>query len=174
MSFLPDGYTVPKSEGKFATLETGDNKFIVLGSVVLGWEYWNTDNKPVRVKDKPENPVDIGTDKKGNTNKIKHIWAIPVYNLGTSQCQILTINQKTVMGALQDLSKDDDWGDPILNYQINIKKSGQDLGTEYQVVPAQFKGDIEKIKQEYEESEIEMDKYFATPEAKEEEIESPF
>lgn len=171
MSFLPDGYTVPKSEGKFATLETGDNKFIVLGSVVLGWEYWNTDNKPVRVKDKPENPADIGTDKKGNQNKIKHIWAIPVYNLGTNQCQILTINQKTVMGALQDLSKDADWGDPILNYQINIKKSGQDLGTEYQVVPAQFKGDIEKIKQEYEESDIEMEKYFVS---KEVEIESPF
>lgn len=161
-TFLPDGDNVPKSDSKYAKLEQGDNKFIILGSVVFSWIYWNTENKPVRLKEKPEKtPDDIGVDKKtGKQKNVQHSWAFPVYNLSESKPQVLEITQKSLMGALQDLSRDADWGDPILNYQINIKKSGQDLKTTYQILPSVFKGDIEKIKQEYEESDIDMSKYF--------------
>ena len=165
MDFLPDGYEVPKSEGKYAKLETGDNKFIFLGGVTLGWQYWNTDKKCIRLQDKPKDtPVDIGVDENGKQKRVQHFWAIPVYNLITKQVQILEITQKSLMGALQDLARDKDWGNPILSYQITIKKSGQKLDTAYQILPVPFKGDIEEIKQAYEESEVDMSNYFETEE----------
>lgn len=161
MSFLPEEYSIPSNESKYAKIEAGDNKFIVLGSVVLGWIYWNNENKPVRLQEKPkESPQDIKVNEKGEVDKVKHFWAIPVYNLLTNQIQILEITQKSLMGSLQDLARDKDWGDPVLKYQITIKKSGQKLDTEYQVLPVPFRGDIDDIKQQYEESEIDMTKYF--------------
>lgn len=172
-SFLPDNYTIPSEGGKYAKIEAGDNKFIILSSVLLGYIYWNTDNKPVRLQEKPkQTPADI----RDSESKVKHFWAIPVFNLMTNQYQILEITQKTLMGALQDLAKDKDWGDPVLKYQITIKKSGQKLDTEYQVLPVPFKGDMDKIKQDFEESDIDMNSYFETKEEVEEEvkIDSPF
>lgn len=164
-TFLPDDYSVPKSDGKFAKIETGENKFVVCDSVTLGWIYWNTDNKPVRLQESPKTlPMNIRI-KDGKPETVKHFWAFPVYNMETKQVQILELTQKTLMGALQDLAKNKDWGDPILNYQITISKKGEKLKTEYQILPVPLKMDKQEIAQAYEESDIEMDKFF---EAKEE------
>jgi hypothetical protein len=161
MSFLPKEYKIPKSSGLYAKLEDGDNKFIILGSVVLGWSYWNTDDKCFRMETKPEKtPDDIGTDREGKQKKVQHFWAIPVYNLNTKQVQILEVTQKRLMGALQDLARDTDWGDPVLKYQITIKKSGKGTETTFQALPVPFRGDIEEIKQAYEESDVDMSNYF--------------
>lgn len=159
-TFLPDGYNVPKSDGKFAKIETGDNRFVVCDSVTLGWIYWNTDTKPVRLEDKPKTPPADIRVKDGKAEAVKHFWAFPVFNMDTKQMQILEITQKSLMGALQDLAKDKDWGDPILNYQITIKKTGEGLKTEYQILPVPLKMDKQEIAQAYEESDIEMDKFF--------------
>lgn len=161
MSFLPEEYKIPKSTGLYAKLEDGDNKFIILGSVVLGWSYWNTDNKCIRLQEKPDKtPVDIGTDDKGKQKKVQHFWAFPVFNLATNQIQVLEITQKRLMGALQDLARDKDWGDPVLKYQVTIKKSGKGTETTFQALPVPLKIDVSDIKQQYEESDIDMDRYF--------------
>ena len=40
-TFLPDGYEVPKSSGGgYMKFKQGANKFRILSSPVLGWEYW--------------------------------------------------------------------------------------------------------------------------------------
>lgn len=162
MSFLKEDYEIPKSKGLYAKLEDGDNKFIILGSVVLGWSYWNTEDNCIRMQEEPKaTPDDIGVDKKtGKQKKVQHFWAFPVYNLSTKTVQILEITQKRLMKALQDLSRDTDWGDPVLNYQVTIKKSGSGTDTTFQALPVPFKGDIEEVKQAYEESDIDMSKYF--------------
>ena len=162
MDFLPQDYEVPKSSGLYAKLEDGDNEFIVLGSVVLGWLYWNTNEECIRSKDKPEGtPDDIGVNKRdGKQNKVQHFWAIPVYNIPLKQVQILEVTQKRLMGALQDLARDKNWGDPILKYQITIKKSGKNKDTTFQTLPVPLRCDIEEIKKAYEESEVDMTKYF--------------
>lgn len=160
-SFLPNEYKIPKSSGIYAKLEDGDNKFIILGSVVLGWQYWNSQNKCIRMEQKPDKtPTDLGTDQEGKPKRVQHFWAIPVYDISTEQVQILEITQKRLMGALQEIARDKDWGDPILNYQITIKKSGKGTDTTFQTLPVPYKGDISKVKEAYEESEIDMDKYF--------------
>lgn len=163
-TFLPDDYEVPKSDGKFAKIGDGDNKFLMLGSVVMGYKYWNTLRKPVLLKEKPKNvPDDIGVTKDGKQETIKHFWAIPVYHIDSKRFQILEITQVTLMGKLQDLARDKDWGDPVLKYPINIKKSGADLLTKYEVVPIPahtIENDIKIITQGYEESEIDMSKFF--------------
>lgn len=170
MSFLPEDYSIPKSTGLFAKLEDGDNKFIILDKVTLGYSYWNTENKCIRMQNKPEKtPTDIGTDTEGKQKKVMHFWAIPVYNLVTKQVQILEVTQKRLMGALQELARDTDWGDPIFNYQITIKKSGQKTETTFQALPVPFKGDMEEIKKAYEESAVDMSTYFEEN-AKEEKI----
>lgn len=172
-SFLPDNYTVPKSDGKFAKIETGDNKFMVCDSVTLGWIYWNIDKKPIRLRENPKTPpADIRADKDGKAERVKHFWAFPVYNMDTKQVQILEITQKSLMGYLQDLAKDKDWGDPVMNYQITIKKSGQNLDTEYQVLPVPFRGEIADIKFAYQESGIDMSKFFDKDGVPEDEQES--
>jgi len=165
MSFLEEDYTIPKSTGQYARLEDGDNKFIVLGSVVLGWQYWNTEKKCIRMENQPkQTPTDIGEDREGKQGKVRHFWAFPVFNLITDEVQILEVTQKRLMGALQDLSRDKDWGDPVLTYQITIKKSGKGTDTTFQTLPVPFKGKIEDIKQKYEESDVEMDNYFQVKE----------
>lgn len=161
MSFLDPNYEIPKSSGLYAKLESGDNKFMILSSVVLGWQYWNTEKKCIRLQEKPKDtPVDLGTDDNGKPKRVQHFWAFAVYNFANKEVQILEITQKGLMGALQDLARDKDWGDPILSYQITIKKSGQKLDTTYQVLPVPFKGDIKDIKLQYEESDIDMKDYF--------------
>lgn len=161
MSFLDPNYEVPKSTGLYAKLDDGDNKFIILSSVTLGYQYWNTDNKCIRLPEMPKSvPTDIGTDNEGKQKKVQHFWAFAVYNLSTKQIQILEITQKRLMKALMDLSRDTDWGDPIFKYQVNIKKSGQKTETTFQAIPSPFTGDMPAIKQMYEESDIDMSKYF--------------
>ena len=44
--FLPENYKSP--EGNYMKLQDGENTFRVLSSAIVGWEYWNRDNKPVR------------------------------------------------------------------------------------------------------------------------------
>jgi hypothetical protein len=139
-SFLPDGYKVPKLGGGYTKLVEGANRFRILCSPIMGWEYWNTENKPVRVLQQPEgNPADLrwDTDKKTGKkvpSRIKHFWAFVVWNYGSKALEILEITQTTIQGQLTDLVQSEDWGDPR-EYDITINRKGSDLDTEYTVLP---------------------------------------
>jgi hypothetical protein len=135
-SFLPENYERPAaSGGNYAKLEDGPNKYRILSPAVVGFLYWNADNKPVRLKEKPEqSPEDIRVEN-GKPDRIKHFWAFAVWSYRENRVQILEITQASIQGPLEDLVLSEDWGDPT-EYDITITKKGQKLDTEYTVQPS--------------------------------------
>lgn len=129
MNFLPPEYKVP-SNSNYMKLKDGENTFRVLSSAVVGYEYWNTDNKPVRSKQRWVNtPADIKTDSDGKMS-IKHFWAFAVWNYEDKSIQILELTQKGVMDAIKALIDNKRWGNPQ-GYDITINRSGTGFDTEY-------------------------------------------
>ena len=49
-NFLPDNYKIPTTSNYMKFAE-GKNTFRVLSSAITGWEYFTTENKPVRQKE---------------------------------------------------------------------------------------------------------------------------
>lgn len=131
--FFPKGYKEP--EGNFMKLQDGENVFRVLSSAVTGFEYWNTDNKPVRSKEEwTTTPEDIKMDDKtGKPTAIKHFWVFAVWNHKSEKVQVLTITQKGIQSSMRSYITNDKWGDPK-TYDFTIKKSGSGLTTEYEVM----------------------------------------
>jgi hypothetical protein len=128
MTFLPEGYTVPKTNKGYMKLQDGENKIRILTKPIIGWEDWN-DKKPVRFRmnEKPSAPID---PKK----QIKHFWSFVVWNYHEKDIQILHVTQATVKHKIQTLVDDGDWGAPY-NYDIKIIKRGEGIDTEYDVNP---------------------------------------
>lgn len=79
--FLPSNYEPPKAaSGLFLRLLNGENRLRILDKPQLGYQYWNENNKCVRLRDLPAaTPADIRR-KDGAPEKIKHFWAMPVWN----------------------------------------------------------------------------------------------
>lgn len=127
--FLPENYTAPQAAGGYMKLKDGDNRFRILSRPIIGWEDW-IDKKPVRypMSEKPTKPHDP-------TKPIKHFWAMVVWNCTEEKVQILEITQSTIQGAIQNLSKDEDWGNPM-EYDIKVKRTGDGMETKYTVNPA--------------------------------------
>ncbi len=133
--FTPEGYEVPASVGNYFKLKEGANTIRILTSPILGYEYWNVDNKPVRSQKKFEEiPVGIKKDKDGKPTKISHFWAMVVYNYADEAIQIMEITQKTLQKAILALAENPKWGHPK-GFDITITKTGEKLDTEYSVVP---------------------------------------
>ena len=131
-SFLPENYEAPKGNSDYMKLEKGENKFRILSRPIIGWEDWQ-DKKPLRyvMAEKPEKSI--------NPNQpIKHFWAMIVWNRSLNKIQILEITQRTIMGAIEQLAKDEDWGTPF-QYDIKVTKEGDGMETEYTINPSPHK-----------------------------------
>ena len=154
--FLPKDYKRPEpSGGNYAKLEDGHNRFRILSSAIVGWLYWTTENKPVRLKERPEKaPIDI---REGD--KIKHMWAFVVWNYRDNKVQILELTQASIQGPLEDLVMSEDWGSPT-EYDITITKTGQKLDTEYTVMPSPKKAVPLDAHQAYREARINLEALF--------------
>lgn len=129
--FLPNDYEVPQKSGNYMKLKDGENRFRILTSPILGYEWWEQDGetrKPVRVR------MDEKIVMTEESEKAKHFWAMPVYNYNESAIQILEITQTTIQKAIKALAKDKDWGSPV-NYDLVVTRSGKELNTEYTVNP---------------------------------------
>lgn len=136
--FLPENYEPPQS-GNYMKFVLGDNRFRVLGPAIVGNVFWHTDDqggrKPIRRR--PHEKIEsheLGMDKEGRPEKVKHFWAMPVWNYNAKAVQILEVTQSTVREAITALYQSEDWGDPT-GYDIIVKKSGSGLDTEYSVIP---------------------------------------
>ncbi len=131
--FLPEDYSIPKPPSDYMKLEDGLNSIRILSSAITGYEYWNTDNKPVRSKICwDELPEDIKPDKQGKYT-IKHFWAFVVWNYSLNRVQILQLTQSTIQKQIKALVSNPKWGNPKM-YDIAITRSEESNGiTSYKV-----------------------------------------
>lgn len=155
--FFPTAdYKIPTTSNymKFAT--PGEYTFRVLSSAVVGWQYFNTENKPIRSRTVfDEMPDDL--KKEG---RINHFWAFLVWNYESKKVQILEITQKTIMSPMQALIKNPKWGNPK-NYDITITRKGTGMqDTEYAVVPNPHTALDENIKEQAEKIKVNLDALF--------------
>lgn len=136
--FLPDNYEAPSGNAAYMKLQDGENKVRILSKPIIGWLDWK-DKKPFRFKmaNKPDKPMEKGP--------IKHFWAFLVWNYDDQSIQILEITQQTIQKAIQDYSKNDEWGAPFF-YDLKIIRKGKDLDTEYSIMPSPKKDLSEEIK----------------------------
>lgn len=129
-NFLPKDYELPTKDNGYFRFEQGENKFRILSSAVVGYEYWTETEeggrKPVRVKSIKEL---VGTPQQYDA---KHFWAFIVFNYRTSSLQIMQITQMTIMRVIKSLTKDEDWGNPK-EYDIVVTRAGEGMETEYTV-----------------------------------------
>lgn len=130
MTFLPTNYTRIPSNSNYFKFKDGENNFRVLSPAVVGYAYWNTENKPVRSREAIRTiPNDIKFEDDGRFS-IRHFWAFVVWNYDEQSLQILEVTQKRIMTALKALVESPKWGDPT-NYDITISRSGSGFDTEY-------------------------------------------
>jgi hypothetical protein len=158
MTFLPEGYEVPKtSGGGYMKFKQGDNKFRILSPVTMGWEYWTEDKKPKRSKTMFKVvPVDADLHTGWPA---KHFWAFVVWNFDTKQIEILEITQVTIQTAMQSLINNEDWGDPR-EYSITVNRTGEKMETTYTVLPSPAKPVPAEIRQAFEEKYVNLEALF--------------
>ena len=158
MTFLPDGYKKPPSQSNYFKFLEGANKFRVLSSAVVGFEYWTTEPKPIRSKEMFTKTPNAKTDKNGNV-RINHFWAFIVWDYRDSKVKIMEVTQTGIQDALIALNMDDSWGDPKA-YDINISRKGENLETKYSVIPSPPSPVDIEIARAYNETKIDLEKLF--------------
>ena len=152
MTFLPKDYEVPESGNGYMRLEQGENKFRILSAhPIIGTEVWvaqkDGSKKPVRIRTDEEIPRDIICE-----GAPKHFWAMVVWNYKKNLVQILQLTQKSILGAVSGLIKNEDWGDPHA-YDIIINRKGEGLETEYSVMPTPKKDLAKEVVEQWQELE---------------------
>lgn len=137
----------------------GPNKFRILSAPVMGWEYWTESKKPVRAKERWTTiPADADISGKNGWNP-KHFWAFVVWNFDTKMVEVLEITQTTIQTAMEELIHSEEWGSP-LGYSITINRKGENLETEYSVVPSPAQPTPDAILQAYKEKPINLEALF--------------
>lgn len=132
--FLPDGYKPPESAGKFLKFKEEETRFRILSPTPLmgnvGWTL--KDGKPCPVR-KPMGAAWNLNDLR-DQKPPRHFWALAVWGYAMKRVQIVEITQSTIQKAITSLAKDADYGHPT-GYDIVVRKSGEGMDTEYQVIP---------------------------------------
>jgi len=128
--FPTEDYKIPETSNYIKLIE-GTHTFRILSSAIVGYEYFNKDNKPVRQREPfDEMPSDIKKD-----GKINHFWAFIIWNYDAKRLQIMEITQKTIMTPLKALIDNPKWGSPK-KFDITITRKGSGFNdTEYAVMP---------------------------------------
>ncbi len=154
--FFPTAdYKVPVTSD-YMRFQDGENTFRVLSSAIIGYEYFNTENKPVRSIEMFDEYTDI---KKGGS--VKHFWAFVVWNYKAERVQILELTQKSIMTAIKALIDNPKWGSPK-NYDITVTRKGTTMNdTEYSAMPNPAELLDEKIKTMYEAKIINLEALYS-------------
>lgn len=150
--FPTEDYKIPETSN-YMKLTEGEHTFRVMSSAIIGYVYFNKENKPVRSKEAfEETPADIKKD-----GRVNHFWAFVVYNYEAKRLQIMEITQKTIQTPLKALVDNEKWGNPK-KYDITITRKGTGLNdTEYAVIPNPHSEVSEEIKELYKNSNINLD-----------------
>ena len=153
--FLPTDYSIPETASNYLRFQDGVNKFRILDSAVVGFEYFTSDNKPIRSREPFEETPNLKKD-----GKVKAFWAFPVWNYQTESVQILEITQKTIMNALKSLIDNEAWGSPVGKYNIVVVRKGEGLDTEYSVMPEPHSETLDDILSAYKDKPANLDALF--------------
>lgn len=163
MSFLPTDYKAP-SGGNYMKLQIGDNRFRILGDAVTGNVFWQTrsDGKRTPVRRRPGEVIqqhELETGEDGKTERPKHFWAMPVWDLEAEQVKILEITQRSVQDPIRALYEDPEWGDPK-GYNLTVKRSGSGLDTEYGVIPGKPSPITEQMTKALADAQLDLEQLF--------------
>jgi hypothetical protein len=165
-NWLPPGYEVPKPSGNYMKLDEDTNKFRIMSQPIIGYAYWTEDNKPVRLREKPDTTPDDIRMKDGKPERIKHFWAFVVWHYmkskkgeDESKLQLLEITQASVQNAISDLVTSEDWGDPK-EYDITVTGKGEGLDRKYTVQPSPHKAVPADAHKAYRETRINLEALF--------------
>lgn len=153
---LPTDVSGGVGGGDYFKLALGQNKILIVGDAVTGYEYWTNADKVVRSKEKFTETPDIKVrqvknqktgEMESKADKQKFFWAVPVYDYKDMSYKLWQITQKSIKDNLASLQANADWGNPVGNYSISIDKKGEGLLTEYTIManPAKDPAEIEKI-----------------------------
>lgn len=164
MGFLPSVEKRPvrpsSGGGNYFRPNNGKNKVRILSDAVLGYLYWNTQGKPVRSVDHPGNPTDIRiSDKTGSPESIKFFWAMVVWDYEKEQLGIWEVTQGTIQDQIEAIADNEDWGHPR-DYDLTITRTGEGLGTKYNVQPSPKKAVSKEIVDAYKEAAINLKALF--------------
>ena len=157
-TFLPKDYIAPSSNGNYMKFQNGDNRFRVLSSAIVGYEYWTTENKPVRSKTPFAETPNAKLNQQGRV-QIKHFWAFIVWDLSSKKITLLEVTQAGIQQAISTFVNNNDWGVPQ-NYDIIVNKAGEGLETKYTVTPCPHSPTTPEVKKEYEDMNINLDALF--------------
>ena len=138
----------------------GQNKVLIVGDAITGYEYWTKEDKPVRSKEKFTDMPDvkIRQNKNPKTGEVeekadsqKFFWAMPVYDFKDESFKLWQITQKSIKENLASLQANADWGNPVGNYTVSIDRKGEGLLTEYTVManPTKDKKSLDAIMAKY-------------------------
>lgn len=136
----------------------GKNKFRILSPLTVGYEYWNTDNKPVRSREMPTDTSDGKVEEDGKV-RVNYFWAVVVYNYQTEAIETLQLTQKGIQKYVTGLLNDAEWGDPR-NYDLVVTREGEGLSTKYTVSASPHKELDPAIKEAYESADIDLNQLF--------------
>lgn len=153
--------------GDYFKPKQGQNKILIVGDAVTGYEYWTTADKPVRSKEKfDETPdVKIRQVKNATTGQMedkpdtqRFFWALPVYDFEDKAYKIWQVTQKSIRESLSSLQENADWGNPVGTYTINITRKGENLTTEYTVManPTKDAKELKDITAKYNENPLDV------------------
>lgn len=164
---IPTDTTGGIGGGDYFKLALGQNKLMIVGDAVVGYEYWTADDKPVRSATKfTETPnIKIRQSKNAKTGELeekadtqKFFWAMPVYDFKDETFKLWQISQKSIKENLASLQSNADWGNPVGQYTISIDRKGEGLLTEYTVManPTKDKKPLDAIMAKYALSPIDV------------------
>lgn len=157
-TFLPEGYTVPKSgTNNYTKLEKGKTKLRILSQPIMGWIDWIEEDgkkKPARFEE-DNKPAPFNPD-----NSVKHFWAFKVWNYNEKAIQIYEVTQATIKETITSYNNNPDWGSP-LNYDLMIDKTGELMETRYTVMPSPAKELDKDIIAEDKAVQVDLTKLFA-------------
>ena len=156
--FLPDGY---KETGNSMKLQEGENKFRILSSAIVGWEYWNEDKDGNRKPIRKHMDEDLIMSEIQEPDKVKKFWAFIVWNYQDEAIQILELTQSTIKRAIQTLIGNKKWGSPVNTYDLVISKTGTGKLTKYAVVPDPKEATDKKITEAFKKKPVNLEALFS-------------
>lgn len=135
IQFFPENFKVESSGGgDFIQVPRKDGeaiRVVLLGQAVVGYEYWTTEGKPVRLTEKPHGkPADMREKSEaGFAERVKQFVCFPAFEYGVDggddgRVGIFQINQASIIGEIYDILMSGDF-DPMNVFFKIERKSGK-------------------------------------------------